>query len=267
MVVGSRAMATKKAPPGPERVHSKSFNGAKRGTVLRRHTASTPDRYFGADFALVEFDHFPEPIWSATKFLSKVPKADLYERWRAAPLASVKALVASDLDTVVRTCARISGGQLTHHDGGARWVGLVRHLPLAEGTEVLLTLLERLEGDPSTEAYDEFAALDGSEYNKTDFKYGPHVRGTDVATRLHSGLTRYWAHVVPAGRTVAELLPTALLARVDALFAPTHEGGRAYLRAPLEAPQFARELGGCSREWNDRCGLDGEFAMVGGTGY
>jgi hypothetical protein len=261
-------MAAKKAPAGPERVHSKSFNGSKRATVLRRLSAPKADSYFGAEFALVEFDHFPEPIWSSQKFLAKPTRADLYERWRAAPLDGVKALVGEDTETVIRTCARISGGQSSHHDGGVRWVGLVRRLPLAEGTEALLTLLERLRADPAAEDFEAPHALDGSEYNKSDFKYGPSVRGNEVFGMLVSGLTRYWPHAVGGQETtVAEALPPALRARVEAVFADVYEGGRKYLREPLARPTFREAFMGTSRQWNERCGLDPEFAMVGGTGY
>lgn len=260
-------MAAKKPPAGPERVHSKSFNGAKRGTVLRRFTAPKPDSFFGADFALVEFDHHPEPIWSSTQWLKKPVKADLYEKWRAAPQAAVDALVKESTEDVLRACARISGGQRTHHDGAARWVGLVRHLPLEEGTAVLLTLLERLSGDDAAE-FEEVAAFDGSEYNKSDFKYGPNVRGGEVIGMLDYGLTRYWNYAVEGQpTTVAEALSPALRARAVAYFKGTHEDGREYLHTRLVQPAFAKAFQGTNREYNARVGLDDEFAMINGTGY
>lgn len=261
-------MATRKASAGVERVHSKSFNGAKRGTVLRRWTAPTPDSFFGADFALVEFDHHPEPIWSSTQWLKKPLKADLYETWRAAPLASVEALAKGSTEDVLRACARISGGQRTHHDGAARWVGLVRPLPLDEGTAVLLALLERLHGDEEAEGFEEVAALDGSEYNKSDFKYGPKVRGADVIGMLFSGLERSWCYALGgAPTTVAEALSPALRERALRVFAGTWEDGREHLHARLTPPALGQALGGTSREYNARVGLDDEFAMVNGTGY
>lgn len=261
-------MATKKPPAGPERVHSKSFNGAKRGTVLRRFTAPTPDSYFGADFALVEFDHHPTPIWSSTKFLAKPVKRDLYERWRADPVAALGALAKGSTEDVLRACARISGGQRTHHDGTARWVGLVRHLPLALGTECLVGLLERLRSDPAMKAFDEPAALDGSEYNRSDFKYGPRVRGGDLDFAIQYGLTRYWRHAVgDQPTTIVEALAPPLRERAVKIFAGQYEDGREHLRARLTRPTFAEAFQGVTREYNARVGLDDEFAMVQGTGY
>jgi hypothetical protein len=262
-------MATKRAPtPGAERVHSKSFNGAKRGTLLRRYTSPTPDRFFGADFALVEFDHHPEPIWSSTQWLKKPTKADLYERWRAAPIASVEALVTGSTEDVLRACARISCGQTTHHDGAARWVGLVRHLALEAGTAALLGLLDRLDADPTTEDFDQPMALDGSEYNKSDYKYGPNVRGADVALMLHMGLTRYWNYALGgAPSTVAEALPPALRERTIEHFKGTWEDGREYLHERLTRPTLEQTFRGVSREYNQRLGIDEEFAMVHGTGF
>ena len=46
-------------------------------------------------------------------------------------------------------------------DGAVRWVGLVRPLPLAEGTEVLLTLVERIRSDPGSGPFAGPAVLDG----------------------------------------------------------------------------------------------------------
>lgn len=261
-------MAKAKPPTGPERVNSKSFNGAKRGHVLRRWTAPKPDSYFGADFALVEFDHHHEPIWSSTKFLAKPFKADLYERWRAAPMDAVTALVNEPTEDVVRACARISGGQRTHHTGSLRWTGLVRHLPLAQGTEVLLTLLERLQGDPEAVAFHAPAVLDGSEYNKADFKYGPAVIGADVIAWLHDGLTRYWRY--PCGdseATVVDRLPAELGARAERALRGTWNDGRSHLSTPLVRPRMNEAFGGVNREYNARVGLDEEFPMVMGTGY
>ena len=82
----------------------------------------------------------------------------------------------------------------------------MRSLPLAAGREVLLTLLERLAADPATEGFDEPATLEASEYNKSDFKYGPNVRGGDVAPRLSYGLTRYWRYAVGDEATSSALL-------------------------------------------------------------
>lgn len=263
-------MATRKAAPAPsaERVHSKSFNGSKRGTVLRRWTAPKPDSFFGADFALVEFDHHPEPIWSSSQWLKKPAKADLYERWRASALPSVEALVAGTTEDVLRACARISCGQRSHHDGAVRWVGLVRHLPLELGTAVLLGLYERLRADPETEGFDQPAALDGSEYNKSEFKYGPRVRGDDVTSMLHNGLTHYWSYAVGgAPTTVAEALPPALRERALRAFEGTWEDGREYLHQRLTQPTLAQAFQGVGRGDNARVGLDQEFAMVNGTGY
>jgi len=262
-------MATKKPPPRPERVHSKSFNGAARGTVLRRITTPTADSYFGADFALVDFDHHPEPVWSAAQWLKKPAKADLYERWRAAPHESVRALVTGTTEEVLRACARIAGGQRAHHDGAARWVGLVRTMPLAEGTEVLLTLAERIHRDPAAGPFAEAAVLDGSEYLKSDFKYGPQVRWGEVLSLLREGLTRYWRYAVgDEPTTVAEALPERLRDEATRHLAATHEGGREHLHARLTRPLFGEAFrGGVSRTWNARCGLDDEFPMVGGTGY
>jgi hypothetical protein len=261
-------MAKAKPPAGPERVNSKSFNGAKRGTVLRRWTSPTPDSYFGADFALVEFDHHHEPIWSSTKFLAKPFKADLYEAWRAAPMEAVAALVKAPTEDVLRACARIAGGQRTHHTGSLRWTGLVRHLPLAQGTEVLLTLFERLQRDPAVEAFHAPAVLDGSEYNKADFKYGPNVIGADVVGWLHDGLTRYWRYPCGDGEaTVVDRLPAELGARAQRALRGTFDDGRAHLRTPLTRPRIDETFGGVNREYNARVGLDGEFPMVMGTGY
>lgn len=262
-------MTTKKsAPAGPERVHSKSFNGSKRGTVLRRHTASKAHSYFGAEFALVEFDHHPEPIWLSQKFLAKPTKADRYERWRAAPLAVSKAVVGEDTESVIRTCARVSGGQSTHHDGAVRWLGLVRPLALDEGTEALLTLLERLDADEATTRFDEPHALDGSEYNKSDFKYGPRVRGDDVHGMILSGLTRYWRYAVGGQpTTVAEALSPRLRARVEAALADTYGRGREHLHERLTAPTLREAFQGTSFDWNEACELDAQHPMVGGTGY
>lgn len=260
-------MATRKTPPGPERVHTKSFNGAKRGTVLRRWTAPKADSFFGAEFALVEFDHHPEPVWSSTQWLKKPVKADLYEKWYAAPQPAVDALVKLPTEDVIRACARISGGQRTHHDGAARWVGLVRKLPLAEGTRVLLTLLERLDGDDEAAAFEEVAAFDGSEYNKSDFKYGPKVRGEDVIGMLDGGLTRYWRYALGDAPSVAEALPADLRARAEAYFKGTWLDGREHLHARLTPPTREQALGGTNRDFNARVGLDDAFAMVNGTGY
>lgn len=261
-------MATKKPAPGPERVHSKSFNGAKRGTVLRRWTAPKPDSYFGADFALVEFDHHHEPIWSSTKFLGKPTKADRYEQWRAAPRERVAEILREPTADVIRACARISGGARTHHLGSVRWTGLVRHLPLAEGTEALLALYERLRSDPETERFVEPAALDGTEYNKADFKYGPEVRGADVMGWLHDGLVRYWRYACgDQQRTVAEALPDALRLRAERALLGTYDDGRSHLHTPLTIPQLTEAFGGVNREYNARVGLDLEHPMVTGTGY
>lgn len=262
------AMATKKPPTGPERVHSKSFNGSKRATVLRRFTAPKPDSFFGADFALVEFDHHPTPIWSSTLWLKKPVKADLYERWRVDPVASFEALAAGSTEEVLRACARISGGQRTHHGGAVRWTGLVRHLPLELGTAALMRLIERLRADPAAETFDEPATLDGSEYNKSDFKYGPRVRGADVVAMLQDGLTGFWRHAIggqPA--TVVEALPAALRDRAVAVFEGQWHDGREHLREALRRPTFEEAFSGVSREYNARVGLDEEYAMVGGTGY
>lgn len=269
MIVSAATMATKKAAtPGVERVHSRSFNGAKRGTVLRRYTSPTPDRFFGADFALVEFDHHPEPIWSSTQWLKKPTRADLYERWRAAPIASVEALVTGSTEDVLRACARISCGQSTHHDGADRWVGLVRHLPLESGTAVLLGLIDRLDADPAAEHFNQPMALDGSEYNKSDYKYGPNVRGDDVALMLHFGLTRYWDHAHGgAPTTVAEALSPALRERAIEHFKGTWEDGREYLHERLTERTLEQAFRGVSRAHNQRLGLDQEFAMVQGTGF
>jgi hypothetical protein len=76
--------------------------------------------------------------------------------------------------------------------------------PLAQGTEVLLTLFERLQRDPEAEAFHAPAVLDGREYNKADFKYGPNVIGADVVGWLHDGLTRYWRY--PCGDSEATVL-------------------------------------------------------------
>lgn len=262
-------MATKRAAPaGADRVHSKSFNGAKRGTVIRRWTSPKADNFFGADFALVAFDHHPEPVWSSTQWLKKPARLDLYERWRAAPLASVEALVGGSTGDVLRACARISCGQRSHHDGAVRWVGLARHLPLEVGTAVLLGLFERLRGDAETETFDEPAVLDGSEYNKPDFKYGPSVRGADVCSMLHHGLTRYWSYALGGEpTTVAEALPGALRDRALRAFKGTWEDGREALHQRLAQPTFGQAFQGVNREYNARVGLDQEFAMVQGTGY
>lgn len=261
-------MATKKVPAGPERVDSRSFNNAKRGTVLRRWTAPTPDRYFGAEFALVEFDHHHEPIWSSKKFLSKPSKADLYERWRAAPMTCVEALLARPAAEILRTCARISGGQLTHHVGSVRWTGLVRHLPLEQGTAALLGLYERLKRDPESAAFDEPAVLDGSEYHKADFKFGPRVRGADVVGWLHDGLVRYWRYACGDQQTtVAEALPADLRGRAERALLGTFDDGRSHLHTRLTLPRINEAFGGVNREFNARVGLDDEFPMVMGTGY
>lgn len=261
-------MATKKKATGPERVDSRSYNGARRATVLQRWTSPTPDRFFGADFALLEFDHHPGAVWSSMQWLKRPGKADLYERWRLAPLDAARALVAeATTEDILRTLARIGGGQRIHHDGAARWTGLVRHLPLDVGTDTLVTLLERLLADPAADTFHAPAVLDGSEYNKTDFRYGPNVRGGDVRITLQSGLTRYWRYALGAsGDTVARALPPALRDRTVALFVGQHEDGREHLHAPLTAPGLDEASRGLSREYNARVGLDDTYPMVTGTG-
>lgn len=261
-------MATHKTPAGPERVHSKSFNGAKRGTVVRRFTAPTPDSFFGAEFALVEFDHHPEPIWSSAQWLKKPFKRDLYERWRAAPQATTSSMLEAPTEDLLRACARISCGQVTHHNGRVRWTGLVRHLPLDDGTETLLPMLERMKSDARVRSFDEAAILDGSEYNKSDYKYGPRVKGAEVYSMMLQGLQTYWRYALGGQRaSVAETLRAPLRERARALLKGTNEDGQKHLDAHLTAPTAYEAFQGVNRDFNTRCGLDGEYAMVIGTGF
>lgn len=260
-------MATKK-PAGPERVHSKSFNGAARGTVLQRFDSPTNDSYFGSSFALVEFDHHPQPVWSTTKFLKKPTKDDLYESWRAKPELAYEAARSMTAHDFARACAAIACGRNIHHDGAARWVGLARAHGLEEGTRLLVTLLERLSEDPAVSAIDEPAAALPGDYNKSDFKYGPGVNASDMATRLHVGVERFWSTLHGgAGTPVSAALTAATVEKARGVLERRYRGGAAALDRPLNALAFSAVFGGTSREYNARCGLSTEHPMVNGTGY
>ncbi len=259
-------MATKK-PTGPERVHSKSFNGAARGTVLRRFESPTNDRYFGSSFGLVEFDHHPQPVWSSTKFLKKPSKDDRYESWRAEPELAYEACRSMSASDFARACASIGGGRATHHDGASRWVGLARAHGLNEGSRLLLTLLDRVEGDDEVHGMSEPAAALPGDYNKSDFKYGPGVDGRQMASILRRGLGRLWEtlHGGQDSPVTSVLDPeTAALAR---RVLSRHTDGAAILDRPLTALSLGAVFGGTNREYNERCGLTSEHPMVIGTGY
>lgn len=259
-------MATKKAAKqtGPARVDCKSFNGARRGVVLEKFTAQTVDRFFGAEFALIELDHYPSPVWSTTKFLKAPPKKDLYERLRADPDAAVRELVALDPVSLVRTVARVSGGQHSHCDGSMRWVGFARAMEPVAATEALVSLIERVRSSRDALALDEPAALDGSEYSKSDFKSGPNVRGEYVDFALRYALERLWTLEFSKGQKKLDaFLPGPLFARARALW----PSDATLFDAPFEMPRLERFVGGLSTKFNKSCGLDEKHPLVQGTGY
>lgn len=260
-------MATKKATKsaGPERVDSKSFNGARRATVLRKHTAQREHSYFGAEFALIELDHYPTPIWSSAKFLKKPAKADLYEQLRADPERSLKALLELDPVELVRKLARVSGGQHLHHEGSKRWVGLARAMDPLTATDAFLSLIERVRSSDEAMALVEPATLDGSEYNKSDFKYGPNVRGDDVVFMLQFGLQQYWPIALSQGAaTLEQRLPSPLLERAKKVWSNSDPER---WTQPLVMPELTRVVGGLMLSSNEEVGLDQEFMMICGTGY
>lgn len=260
-------MATKK-PAGPERVHSKSYNGAARGTALQHFDSPVNDRFFGSSFVLVAYDHHPQPVWSSTKFIKKAPKDDVYESWRAKPEAVFELCRSASAAEFARACAAIGGGQATHHDAPSRWVGLARAHGLEGGTRLLLAILDRADGDAEVRGMDEAAVALPGDYNKTDFRYGPRVIGRDVVARLRRGLERFWETVHGgAGTPVAAVLDPDTLALARRVLTRHSRDGAAVLDWPLDALSLGAVFGGTNRDFNERCGLTTEHPMVMGTGY
>jgi hypothetical protein len=263
-------MATKRPTlPTIDRVHSKSFNGARRGTVLERRKTEHADSFFGAEFALVRFDHLRDPLWSSTQWLKKPTKADLYERWRADPSAALVALAQRPTEEILQTCARISTGTIAYYPAAwaDRWAGLVSELPIEEGTDTLLRLLERLLSDRGAHGYDQpLLPLDGSEYHKSELKNG-RVQHRDVCLLLRMGIEWHWrSRAHSASPTLAAAIGDEVAARFRAACAEFgSDAGR--LDQPLEPVETTWLHPGCSREYNARCGLDDRYAMISGTGY
>jgi hypothetical protein len=263
-------MVTKRpTPPTIDRVHSKSFNGARRGTVLERRTTERADSYFGAAFALVRFDHLRDPLWSSTQWLKKPTKADLYERWRADPTAALGALAQRPTDEILQSCARISTGTIAYFPAvwANRWAGLVGELPIEEGTETLLRLLERLLSDRGARGYNEpLSPLDGSEYHKSELKNG-RVQHRDLCLLLRLGIEWHWrSRALRASPTLAAAIGDEVAARFRAVCAELGSGAE-QLDEPLEPLEATWLHPGCTREYNARCGLDDRYAMINGTGY
>jgi hypothetical protein len=264
-------MAVKKAPAATiERVHSKSFNGARRGTVLERRKTDRADSFFGDEFALVRFDHLRDPLWSATKWLKKPTKADLYERWRADPRAAIDAVAQRPTEEILQMCARISTGVIAYYPvvWSHRWAGLVSELSFTDGTDALLRLLERLLSDESARGYDEpLTPLDGTEYHKSELKNG-RVQHRRVCELLRYGIEWHWrSRAERPWPTTADAIGAGLAERFRAACAQLGDNEAALLAQPLEPLASTWLHGGCSREYNARCGLDDTYAMINGTGY